>query len=320
MMSFINDAFGLDFQIDKVEKIKAMPIYMTARRTFYKVYNSEMSFILISVNENETFGVVALSKQQTEFEAKCGMPVCFYFDSLKRSQRDSLINHHVPFISADNQLYLPFLGIAIHNNFKKKQEIKIDKMMPLTQSLFLYILYECKGEKIAKKDAADALKVTRTSITRASEQLVRMGLINQENAGKECYMWAELNGMELFRKAEQYLINPVQDEFITEDNLNMKDLSLAGESALAKVTMLNPPKIKCLAIDKDLCKNKTFDKLDAKWETKKKLNRLQLWKYNPSLFEKNGVVDPISLYMTLKDSEDERIIGSLEEMMEDFKW
>ena len=51
-----------------------------------------------------------------------------------------------------------------------------------------------------KKDAAAAIGVTRTSITRASEQLVAMGLISQEIQGKEYYMRTEMSDFALYKK------------------------------------------------------------------------------------------------------------------------
>ena len=101
----------------------------------------------------------------------------------------------IPFVGDDKQMYLPFLGIAIHNSFRKKKEIKTEKMMPVTQSLFLYLIYECKNKKIMKKQAAEYLNVTKTSITRASEQLEKMGLICQKTIG----------GYQLFIKAKRLL-------------------------------------------------------------------------------------------------------------------
>ena len=44
------------------------------------------------------------------------------------------------------------------------------------------------------------------------------------------------------------------------------------------------------------------------------------WKYDPKKFARNGMVDPVSLYMTFVDNMDERIEGALEELLEEYKW
>ena len=47
---------------------------------------------------------------------------------------------------------------------------------------------------------------------------------------------------------------------------------------------------------------------------------LEIWHYDPDLFAKKGCVDPYSLYLSLKETEDERVEAALEELMEKIKW
>lgn len=55
-----------------------------------------------------------------------------------------------------------------------------------------------------KKDAAEAIGVTRTSLTTASEQLAAMGLISQKKTGKEFLMRLESSGIELYKQAKPF--------------------------------------------------------------------------------------------------------------------
>lgn len=320
MFDSVNSIFGISFQIEKINSIKGLPVYMSSNRTFYKFTNEESSFLLVKLSESEKFGAVALKKQQKQYEEKTNMSVAYWFEFVTRAQRDSLIKHHIAFIAGDKQLYLPFLGVALENSFRKKQEIQSEKMMPVTQTLFLYLLYECSNQKIMKKQAAEYLNVTRTSITRASEQLEKMGLISQEMNGKECYMWTAASGYELFQKAKKYLINPVQKIYMTENCNAIQAMPVAGESALAMQSMINPSRIECFAMDKSLEKEYSFEKLDERWEEDKKLVQVEFWKYDPKKFSKNNMVDVVSLYMSLKDVKDERIEEALDEMMEEYEW
>ena len=45
--------------------------------------------------------------------------------------------------------------------------------------------------------------------------------------------------------------------------------------------------------------------------------QLELWSYNPKLFEKDGLVDPFSLYLSLQDIKDERVEAALEKLIEE---
>lgn len=310
--------FGVDFNKTEIN-VKDLPVYLTARRSFFRMSFHELEFILVKVSEKEKFGVVAFEKQAGIISEKYGIPVAFYFENVTRPQRDSLLERNIPFISESGQLYLPFLGMALSDRFVRQKEIQTDKMMPVTQALFLYLLYYGKNNPIMKKDAAEALGVTRTSITRASDQLDAMGLIEQESYGKECRMSTNGSGLELFEKAKPYLINPIQQTVTTISDGNLLFYPLSGESALSKKTMLNDPKIPVRAVYKGR-KDVNIQSVDVRWNTGENVIQLELWKYDPMLYENNGVVDPVSLYMCLESNADERIEGAMNEYLEDYQW
>lgn len=311
--------FGLDFRAECM-KTPDLPIYMTAGRKFCKLSNEACSFILVTIPENERFGVVAFEKQIRQIASKFCMPAAFEFESISRTQRDSLMERNIPFISVSGQIYLPFLGIALSNRFPHPPKIKHERMMPVTQALFLYMLYQSKGGPIMKKDAAEAIGATRTSITRASEQLAAMNLISQEKKGKEYYMTLQRTGIEAFENAKPYLINPVQRIITVADIPVFERQPLCGESALAQHTILNDPVIPARAIRKSSINPEEVTEIDIRWEPGNKAVRLELWKYDPCLFMRNGTVDPVSLAMSFENNVDERIEGAIEEFLEGYQW
>ncbi len=311
--------FGLNFQIEEF-KTKGLPIYLTSGRSFFKLSYGDNHFLLVYLSANEKFGIRALEKQEILLSEKYGLPVAFEFQNITRSQRDSLISENIPFISGSGQLYLPFLGMALCNKFSKNKEVQTEKMMPVTQALFLYMLYKSEGRPVMKKDAADYLGVTRTSITRASDQLNAMELITQENIGKEILMTANGSGLQLYEKAKPFLINPVQSIITTEMYKGYEKNLLSGESALAKCTMLSEPKIPSRAVYKAGVDHKKFRKIDIRWEPNVEAVNLELWKYDPDLFSDNGIADPVSLAMCFVENVDERIEGCIEDYLEEYKW
>ena len=313
------ELFGIDFNVTTIN-VSHLPLYLTAERSFYKLAHNETEFVLIKVSDKEKFGVLAFKKQAGIISEKCSLPVAFGFRNISRTQRDSLLKNNVPFISESGQLYLPFLGMALHNQFVRPKDVKKEKMMPVTQALFLFLLYSVDKGPVLKKDAAEALGVTRTSITRASDQLDAMGLIIQEAYGKECHMLANGQGLQLFEKAKPYLINPIQRVSVVQNKKRYDLYPLSGESALAEKTMLNVPKMPVRAVYKAEPDLEQAQDIDIRWAPDENVLQLELWKYDPELFSKNGVVDPVSLYMCFSSNVDERIEGALEEYLEGYIW
>ena len=76
------------------------------------------------------------------YEEKWQSNIAFSFDTITKTQQNSLINHRIPFAVLPEQIYLSFLGVALSNHFRKPKETKKEKMMSITQQLFLYLLYQ----------------------------------------------------------------------------------------------------------------------------------------------------------------------------------
>lgn len=310
--NYINETFGTNFSIKELDSPKKLPVYMNVGRSFYLIRDKETKIVLVEINKVDSFNVVAYEKQMKEYFDYFKYPIAYVFKNIKKNQRDSLIKRKIPFVS-DSQLYLPYIGIYLNNLYLNNIVINTERMMPITQALYIYLAYVLKGEKTIKKEAAKALHVTQTSLSRASDQLMKMDLLYQEKVGKEHYIRADAFSYESFQKAKQLMINPIQESIFVETKNNINKFPLAGISALAKLSMLNDSNIKTVAT----LKNKEYKKieLEEKWDVVDSMTKVELWKYDPLLFAKNGVVDPISLYMSFNKNNDERIEAELERMI-----
>lgn len=320
MMEKLQEYFGIQVREEKFKATKGLPLYLVSGRNLQEIEMEGKRFLLVHILEGEKYGVAALKKQMKKYSEATKLEVAFSFSTMTRVQRSALLKANIPFISLPDQVYLPFLGMVFSNQFRKKKLVKTDKMMPVTQQVFLYLFYHTANTEITKSLIADALGVTRTSITRASEQLLQMKLITQERRGKEIYIHCNQKGREFFEQASPFLINPVQKEIYVNDDKIPHDLLKAGETALGEQTMLNPPKIPEYAIYKGSEWVAELEEVEEQWEWNGTVAKLQLWKYDPKVFSKDEYVDPISLICSLKDNTDERVEMQIEELKEELKW
>ena len=318
MLDELKKYFGENIIYEELKEKPKVALFL-ATRPMYRVEIEGIAFILVQVKEQEPFGLVALKKQREIYIEQFQCNMAYYFDTMTRTQRDGLLKNKIPFVSSLGQIYLPFLGLVLNENFKKEKKIKTEKMMPVTQTLFIYLLYQ-KESYVLKSVVADILGFTRTSITRASEQLIAMNLIEQEKVGKEVRMFQKNSPKELLKKAKPYLISPVQKKMVVRaKNLSVQGLK-AGETALSEYSMLNVPKLRTVAVYKGAIECDVLEEVDARWEEEQELVLLELWKYNPLLFEKEGKVDQISLACSMADCKDERVEMAVEEMLEKLVW
>ena len=318
MVNDFKKIFGDNISIEVLKEKPNVALFL-AKRMMYQVEIENVSFVLIETDTKEKFGAAAFKKQLAAYEEKLQCKIAFSFQTITKAQRDALLSYQIPFVALPDQIYLPFLGILLSNKFKKAKEIKKEKMMPATQQLFLFLFYR-KGSSVLKSEAADALRLTRTSITRASEQLLAMDLIEQNKKGKEIHMQLKYSSRKSIELASLYMINPVQSK-ITINKSDFQDKWLySGETALGEYSMLNPPPIPEVAVYKGAIDKKNFIEVDVRWADVSSVMTIELWKYDPFLFALSDKVDPISLACSFRGMEDERVEMAVEEMLEEMVW
>ena len=100
-----------------------------------------------------------------------------------------------------------------------------------------------------------------------------------------------------------------------------KNYPEAGISALARYSMIDEPRYPEMAVSQEELKQ-TSEKKNFKESTYADQDsvKLEIWQYSPGRITDKPYVDPLSLYLSLKDSNDERIQGALNEMMEQLPW
>ena len=315
MIQQLEQYFGCEVKIREYKNKLSLPIFMTMRDiAMVEIYG--VNFAIVDVMKEAELSDAAMKKQKEKYEEALQCPVAYQVALNSVSMRNALVKNGVPFVDLPGNVFLPFMGIVLQDIYRK-QLVKADKMMPATQMVFLELLYMNDEESALKSEVANKLNLTKTSITRATAQLEEMGLIEQIKSGTEISVKRNCSRKEYYENAKAYLINPVQKVITIMRYEATFESFEAGESALSQVSELNPPRIEERAIYKG---EEVIDQLeiaDARYEDWDECLNVQLWKYNPSYFAREGRVDPVSLACTFKGNEDERIEMCIEELLEE---
>jgi DNA-binding MarR family transcriptional regulator len=239
----------------------------------------------------------------------------FLGQSLSSFNRQRLIAYKVPFIIPDNQMYLPDLAIDLKEHFVKARS-KIKSLGPAAQVVVLYLLLNPDVDAVTPKELADRLDYSTMTMSRAVDEIEAAGLADVFLDGKRRVAQFDKNRRQLWETALPYLKTPVIKRLWADRSAKI-DLLTAGESALAKYSMLTPPKRPTYAIS-----SKGWKLLKAEISVEGSLYieeaqfQLEIWRYEPQILAEQETVDPFSLYLSLKETQDERIEAALAEMME----
>lgn len=295
-----------------------LSIYLAGSFKFYLVELLEVKFLLIQPYDQST--VQKLKKQMNVISEKVSMPVALLLEESTRYRLKRMIQEKIPFVCADQQLYLPFLMLHIQKQ-KKAAEVELaEKFSPTTQLIYLALLYsneqEFSLEEISKK-----LNVSVMSVVRGMNELVRRELLDCKIEGKtgRKKVFSLVNKKEYWNSGKEFLANPIRKIIYVNEIPENLHLLKSGLTALGEQTMLSEPEQMFYAAEskfEDVLKTVQISKEEADEEM---LPAVQLMRYNITLLTETEYVDPVTMMLSLRER-DERIEIALSELLEDKDW
>ena len=319
MKKMIEELLHMKVDISKKEGKTGLPFYLTAGRELFNVNIFDSIFCIVALKETDDMDIRKLKYQVSQYCSAFNEPVAIYIPDLTARKKEALIKAGLPFIAPPGQIYLPFLGIVLSDKFVKKQDVGTKKMSPLEQQAFLWMLYN--GRECTKSDMAESLKVTRAAVSKVTGALSAKGLITQKKDGKNVFIMISGNPKECYKKAYEWMTNPVKKTVCCLNKDICEIFPLAGESALSELSMLASPTVEVRACYENDQRLKEADFVeDGRWIESRDFVKLEIWKYDPGLICNGKTVDMISLGLSLSDENDERIEGEIQEMMEEAGW
>lgn len=308
-MEYLNKLLGIQVTYEDSE-YKHMPNYLVSRYEIKKVLLDKVRvFFLYLKTDLEQIAVV--KKHIAQIKKIDSIPVVLVLKQMTFRQREYLIRDKISFIVEGKQVYLPFMGIYLQERCDA-ENVERKEILPSAQMLLLYFIY-CGAKELITSQAAKDLKLTSTSISRASKQLEQMGIIKTRKQGVQKVIFSECTSRELYCSAKDIMVNPVKRcVYVPMDKMEERLLK-SGYSALSDYSMLNPPAIKRYAADSIAKWNKIAT---AHLQNSDEQVAVELWKYDPARLSNGKAVDVLSLALSLRDDEDERVEEAVEEMLE----
>ena len=319
MKRYLEEIFGLSVKIDIWDGINKLPLYLRNKREYFVLSMGDIQRVLLK-NSSDNFSVSGFEKEMKEIEKLSGIPVILWLDAISTYQRNALIKGRISFIVPNSQIYVPELGMCLKEFCAGKRE-KVEKLSAVAQYLLLFFIYQKKQEEISQSEIANYLKLSAMNVSRAVQELQELGLLESRKEGTSKLIKSVERGKELYQLSSQYLQSPVQKKIHVSLKYFDMLLPFAGETALARRSMLNYPRYTVYAMDKRLVNDIPKEALvEPKLVTDNDYVEIELWKYNPLAYTSDEMVDIVSLVLSLKDVEDERVDMQLEAMLEEYKW
>lgn len=285
-----------------------MPLYIAESYDFsVAILNGCRCIVLTPTEELAT--LPGLKKQIKRIQEIDNVPVVIKLPAVSLYRRKKMIECGIPFITG-KQAFLPFMGTFLA---KEDEEAKdVTKFMFSTQQLVLMYLYS-DSKKLYVSDAAKKLPFTAMTVSRAVKQLEATKLFYTTKDGVKKVIESDYRGRELYEKVKGYLTSPVRKTAYLSKAEITSDMVIASDFLLAEETMLNPSRLLTYAVYvRSFAKESLVNELIDPDEH----IRLELWEYDPRQFSEGNTADKLSVALSFKGNEDERIEAAVEELLE----
>lgn len=251
-----------------------------------------------------------------------GKPVVVVFEGLAAWERRRYLEAGVPFIVPGNQMFLPMLFTDLRERFLPKPT-STDAAAPLSwasQVVLLRHLLAADVEGSSLTELAERLGYSAMTITNASRELGARALCEVSKAGRTREFRFPRGNRRLWHSAAPFLRSPMR----ATHRLSKCDVALpsAGLDALAARTDIAPESVRSYAASAaDVVGFLGRSVIEKTSDPDATVAMLEVWNYNPlTLSDSPQIVDPLSLYLSLKDDPDERVMAAVEEMLEALPW
>lgn len=306
---------GLSHEIKNLKQItttKGLPLIITNSYEIKKaeILNSNFNFIILR-KIHDTVEIRRIVAHNQIIEKALNEKNIFVLSDLKTHQRKSLIANKINFIDLTGSIHLPDLLLVLKKTkSENKEEFSGLSQWAIVALIRQMIVRDLEGKTISQ--IAEIFKISIMHASRFTEELVGLDLVSIEREGSRKHLHFPLN-RELWGKANSFLKSPVFKKIYTDSDIKFRKSPFAGLTALGELTMLDGGEVTTYAIGKKQLKE--FDEI--KVVPKEEANFcIEVWNWDPQKIFSRNIVDEISLYLSLKDDNDDRTQIALHEILE----
>jgi hypothetical protein len=317
---YLHDALGVSVKTTPWSGAGQLPPVLRERYRFAKAQLLGLRALLVIDANPEEQTPATVRKHMDMIQSKQHVDLIYVRARVTAYNRKRLIEQKVPFIVPGNQMYLPMLAIDLREHFRRIRE-EAPTFSPSTQVVVLHAMLRDAGQVLIPSEMAPLLGYSAMTMTRAFDELETAKLAEVTVRGRERCLRFIGDRREIWEKAQPFLRNPVSKRLFIRRINGAEGATHAGLTALAHYSMLAPPAYTTYALSREEWKTlRQQHKIIEVPVQDPDVSEIEVWWYSPARFAEHGMVDQLSLYLSLKADHDERTETALEEMMEKIEW
>lgn len=263
-----------------------------------------------------------LTKDRISLTSKLGKEVVLALPELVSYERRDLIRKRVPFIVPGKQLFLPMWLVDLREAYGERPQPQGSAMSWVSQTVILKHLLEggISGRPLA--DISCRLGYSAMAVSQSVKELEALELCAKIRKGRAKTIRFDVTSRALWDRALRYMRSPVRKRyFVVKADAGFPKAFAAGLSALSCKTDLAYSSQEVVAMfNRDIRRMLLNNLFIAGAYEEDAAIAVEGWAYRPEQLSDGPEVDVFSLYLSLKDSLDERVQKALTKIMERREW
>jgi len=303
LINYLRETIDEKCEVENFKENDRLPVFLRELYEFQKATICGAKCVLLLL-QFKNIEVLKIQKHFTVLKKYTDAHPVLVLPTIRAAQRKRLLQNRIPFIVPETQLYLPFIGMDFRERYPVLEEKK-EKFTAATQVVYLYLFYR-QLQLWSATDIAKEINTSIVTVCRALHQLNELGLVNKAGTATKV-KYQRINKRDYYLKAQNFLTTPVAKTFYMNKEDLPKNIFTASEEAYAKKTMLTFPPIKTYAVGKVAYRDIPPKSKHIDSSMDENMVKIEVWKYEPGLFAINATVDEVSLLLSLKGYQDDRM-------------
>lgn len=302
LITYISDTLG--FSVKPVNHTFRPEIMNTERFRKYKVesllINGEQTLLVSTPANKEVTG----KRWVSDFKKICRFHndiVIMWLSKVDFALRKTLVANQVNFVVVGTQLHIPSMFISLREKHLKDTEVS-DNFSTPAQVVLIYHLVKQSLAGMALSQVAKLVGYSPKTLSLVVKELEAKGVVEIRRDGRTSkYMHFFLTGRKLWNAVKGKMVNPIVKTVYSKrySFYGVQGVYCSGKDAYKEHAYGNDhPSCKVVATTSE--HYKTMDISIA--EEGQHSSEIQVWRYDPGILATNGLVDPCSLYLTMRDS------------------
>jgi hypothetical protein len=260
-------------------------------------------------------------KMSATLQSQLGEPVVLVIAHLSSYARNRLVRMGISFVIPGSQFFLPTALVDLRERFPHRKPGAGKRLTPTAQCLVLYHLQRASLENLVLKEMAERVGCSPIMLTKVKDELEAVELALPSRQGRSITLHFPRRGRDLWEQAQPYLSSPVKKTQWLRGKIPGHAALTAGLTALSQLTAIADDHLPTMALSSEVfqagLEKGIFQRCGGPEESNL---RIETWSYDPLVLASGDRVDPLSLYLSLRESPDERVQQQLTELMRQVAW